>query len=99
VERTSDGGERAWPWYLPVDDHDGGLRAVPARGVFPQGYISNEQAAAACAASGKRLCTFDEWTSACRGRPAHDYVYPYGEEYEAGACNEGHESPIVLLFG
>jgi hypothetical protein len=97
---TSDAGpESAWPWYLPVDDIDAGYRAVPADGVFPQGYISQVQATAACNASGKRLCTFEEWTAACRGQPAHDYVYPYGDTYEAGRCNEGHESPIVILFG
>jgi hypothetical protein len=95
-----DGGEVAWPWYEPVDALDAGaFRAVPAHGVFPQGYISEEQAGAACAASGKRLCTFDEWTAACRGRPAHDYVYPYGDTYVPGRCNEGKESPIVILFG
>ncbi len=100
VQRESDGGESAWPWYLPVDDLDAGVvRAIPAKGIFPQGYISQVQATAACAASGKRLCTFVEWTAACRGQPMHDYVYPYGDTYEAGRCNEGNESPIVELFG
>jgi hypothetical protein len=100
VTREADGGESAWPWYLPVDDQDAGaLRAVPAHGIYPQGYISNVQAGAACRASGKRLCTLDEWTAACRGRPAHDDVYPYGDVYQAGACNEGDESPILILFG
>jgi hypothetical protein len=100
VERSADGGETAWPWYLPIDGRDAGdLRAIPARGIFPQGYISNVQASDACRASGKRLCTLDEWTAACRGRPEHDYVYPYGDTYVPGACNEGDESPIVLLFG
>src|SRR5262249_7997522 len=75
------------------------FRAVPAHGVFPQGYISEEQARAACEASGKRLCTFDEWTAACRGRPEHDNLYPYGDTYEPGACNEGKPSPILQLFG
>jgi hypothetical protein len=100
VPSDDGGGESAWPWYLPVDDLDAGFyRAVPAQGTFPQGYISQVQATAACNASGKRLCTFTEWTAACRGQPAHDYVYPYGDTYEAGRCNEGHESPIVELFG
>jgi hypothetical protein len=100
VQRGEDGGESPWPWYLPVDDLDAGaVRAIPAKGIFPQGYISQVQATAACNASGKRLCTFVEWTAACRGQPMHDYVYPYGDTYEAGRCNEGHESPIVELFG
>ena len=100
VHRETDGGESAWPHFDPVDGYDAGeFRAVPAAGTFPQGYISQVQATEACLASGKRLCTFDEWTSACRGRPAHDYVYPYGDTYESGACNEGKESPIIILFG
>ena len=99
VQRDGDGGESPWPWYLPVDALDAGaVRAIPAKGVFPQGYISQVQATAACNASGKRLCTFVEWTAACRGQPMHDNVYPYGDTYEAGRCNEGQESPIVRLF-
>jgi len=100
MQRDADGGESPWPWYLPVDGLDAGaVRAIPAKATFPQGYISQVQATAACNASGKRLCTFVEWTAACRGQPMHDYVYPYGDTYEAGRCNEGHESPIVELFG
>jgi sulfatase modifying factor 1 len=100
VHLEGDGGEVPWPHFEPIDGYDAGeFRAVPAAGTFPQGYISQVQATEACRASGKRLCTFDEWTSACRGRPQHDYVYPYGDTYEAGRCNEGKESPIVLLFG
>jgi hypothetical protein len=100
VHVEPDGAAAPWPNYLPVDGYDAGeFRAVPAAGVLPQGYISQVQATAACEASGKRLCTFEEWTSACRGRPQHDYVYPYGDTYEAGRCNEGKESPIIILFG
>jgi len=99
VERAPDGGESAWPFYDPVDGVDASLRAVPADGIYPQGYISQVQATAACAASGKRLCTLAEWTAACRGQPEHDYVYPYGDTYDPSACNEGRESPIVRLFG
>jgi sulfatase modifying factor 1 len=100
VQLSDDGGESPWPWYLPVDGLEAGaVRAIPAKGIFPQGYISQVQATAACNASGKRLCTFVEWTAACRGQPMHDYVYPYGDVYEAGRCNEGHESPIIELFG
>ncbi len=59
-------------------------------------------AAAACAAAGKRLCTAGEWLSACRGEPAtdddddgayhDDYLegrpYPYGTAYESRRCND-----------
>jgi formylglycine-generating enzyme required for sulfatase activity len=96
--RERDGGESPWPYYEPLDDRDASdFRAVPARGIEPQGYISAVQAEAACKASGKRLCTADEWLAACRGEA--DNVYPYGDTYEAGACNEGKPSPIVQLFG
>jgi len=100
LQMEPDGGETAWPFYEPIDGYDAGeFRAVPAAGLFPQGYINQVQSAAACAASGKRLCSFDEWTAACRGQPEHDYTYPYGDTYEPGWCNEGKESPIVELFG
>lgn len=98
--READGGYATYPHEKPVDGLDASaLRAVPADHAYPQGYISQEQAAAACASSGKRLCTLAEWTAACRSQPAHDFVYPYGDTYEPGACNEGKESPIIALFG
>ena len=100
VHGLGDGGETAWPYNRAVDDLEPGTyRAVVARGQKPQGYISSDQAEAACKASAKRLCTRDEWTAACRGRPDHDNVYPYGNTYEAGACNEGKPSPIITLYG
>ncbi len=93
-------GGAPWPFYESLDGVDASaIRAVPAEHIYPQGYISQVQAAAACARSGKRLCTLAEWTAACRGQPAHDYVYPYGDTYDPSACNEGRESPIVRLFG
>lgn len=95
---TKDGG--VWPHGKPVDGVDASdLLAIPADHLTPQGYISQVQAQAACARSGKRLCTLPEWTAACRGRPSHDYVYPYGNAYQSGTCNEGKPSPIVTLFG
>ena len=53
VELMSDGSERAWPYYQPVEGHT--VRAVSEKGVFPQGYISEKQAIEACGRSGKRL--------------------------------------------
>jgi hypothetical protein len=98
--REPDGGLVAWPFNMPVDAIDGGeLVAVVAQGKKPQGYISHDQAEAACNGAGKRLCTIQEWTAACRGQPDHDFLYPYGNTYQPGACNEGKPSPIVELFG
>lgn len=81
------------PYQVPTT----GL-AANAAGAVPQGYISGEVAEAACQAAGKRLCTSDEWIRACEG-PAGN-VYPYGDTYQAGACNEGRSShPVIELFG
>ena len=65
----------------------------------PQGYISGDEAEAACAASGKRLCTSEEWLSACRG--PDDWLYPYGAEHIEGACNDAYAGghPVVDYFG
>ncbi len=66
-------------------------RAVAKRGAVPNGYTSGKLAAIACQNAGKRLCTLDEWRTACRGEK--DQPFPYGEKYEQNRCNvfrEGH---------
>jgi formylglycine-generating enzyme len=81
-----------WRHSLPLDDHDASsLRAVPAKAIKPQVNISELQAEAACVASSKRLCTEAEWIAACRG--PSNLIYPYGDQYVAGACNEGRPRP------
>jgi formylglycine-generating enzyme required for sulfatase activity len=62
-----------------------GARACSRSGVQPWNYVSHAAASAACAASGKRLCTGDEWQWACEG--ATPRSYPYGSTYNADACN------------
>ena len=68
--------------------------AVSARGVFPQAYISRDEATAACAAAGKRLCTRREWLRACRGTRGvpdpHD---------GSRVCNHGKPHLLTKLFG
>jgi hypothetical protein len=90
-EATIDGWS---PYEVPA----GGV-AVSAEGVVPQGYISGDVAAAACEASGKRLCSLDEWMRACQGPDGT--TWPYGNTYDANACNDtyagGH--PVVDYFG
>ncbi|MFO0612440.1 MAG: SUMF1/EgtB/PvdO family nonheme iron enzyme [Polyangiaceae bacterium] len=71
-------------------------RAVAARGVFPQGYISQVEAADACAASGKRLCSKREWQSACRGQGR--FQYPYGPRRTPGKCNSMKQHLFNVLF-
>jgi hypothetical protein len=85
VERAPE-GERPWSPFSPIDGHESSVRAVSKPNVVPQGYISGEQAAMACRASGKRLCTADEWETACRG-PMHTQ-FPYGDARRAHVCND-----------
>lgn len=81
-------------------DTDG--KAVPLAGTVPA-LASWSDAAKACAAAGKRMCTPAEWMSACQGKAAvdddgdgsvvGDYLegrpYPYGDHYRTGWCHDG----------
>jgi hypothetical protein len=96
-ERQGDGTwSPAEPWYT-VGARE--VRAVPAAGIPPQGYISGIEAAAACEASGKRLCSEAEWLLACRGEEG--WTWPYGPSHVPGACNDdyGGSHPVVDFFG
>lgn len=86
VEVVPGAAERLWSPYVPIDGHEGSVRAVSRPGVVPQGYISGKQAEGACRASGKRLCSSGEWQSACRG--PEQTQFPYGESRRAGVCND-----------
>lgn len=102
VERLPNGNERVWSPYQPVDGMESRVRAVSRPGVIPQGYISGEQGARACAASGKRLCSAEEWEGACRG--SRRTQFPYGDERRAHICNDDTRSrhPVVevgMLLG
>ncbi|MGC4066752.1 MAG: SUMF1/EgtB/PvdO family nonheme iron enzyme [Polyangiaceae bacterium] len=59
--------------------------AVSLPGRIPQGYLSREVARRACAAAGKRLCTYEQWQTACRGERGTQF--PYGNDYVEGRCN------------
>ena len=90
-----DGGAPWSPYFSPGDVE---VRAVSLAGAVPQGYISGVQAAAACEAAGKRLCSDAEWLRACRG--ADGDVYPYGDERQPGVCNDARaQHPAVEYFG
>ena len=97
VEVTRDGTERPYPYYESVDRLPSGstVRAVSEKGVFPQAYISGKQAAAACAASSKRLCKPSEWKTACKG--PEQQQFGYGSRRETGTCNDNGRSPIGAL--
>jgi formylglycine-generating enzyme len=97
VELDGDGAEREHSPYLPVDGMS--VRAKTAPGVVPQGYISQVQAAGACASAGKRLCSEGAFHAACRGQEAGD-LYPYGgRTRKPGYCNEGKGSMVPRFYG
>ena len=91
-EATIDGVSPYWnPGNAPPPAHS-------RRGAVPQAYISGTQAAASCAAAGKRLCSDAEWLRACRG-PAQT-TYPYGNARMPGVCNDARAvHPAVEYFG
>jgi hypothetical protein len=95
VEVSPDGTEKPYPHWLAVDGHS--VRAVSEPGVYPQGYISEVQAADACIASGKRLCSYPEWKTACIG--PKKTTFPYGEARRGGVCNDAGKSAVVAVFG
>lgn len=51
----------------------------------PWGGLNATQAATACAAAGKRLCTRAEWALGCTGSTG-PRTYPYGNTYSDTAC-------------
>lgn len=67
-------------------DLDGSTEAAAqgALGVKPATSVSWYQAKAACANTGKRLCSAAEWERACRG--PEGIIYPYGDDMNDAAC-------------
>ncbi|MBL0196864.1 MAG: SUMF1/EgtB/PvdO family nonheme iron enzyme [Myxococcales bacterium] len=72
------------------------VAAVSRPGIVPQAHISRNEAEAACAAAGKRLCAEDEWTRACEGR--HPTRFPYGNDRHDGYCNDHGRAPLSVVF-
>ena len=69
-----------------VADGKGGLGpAVSRAGAIPADSVSWEDADGSCRAAGKRLCSSDEWLTACRGREGRQY--PYGAAFDPLRCN------------
>jgi len=62
-------------------------KAVCAPSVIPwySTALTKAEAAGACAAAGKRLCTPAEWTLACSGTT--NKAYAYGNAYNPTTCN------------
>lgn len=81
--------------FSPYENPRGrSVRAKSARNAVPQGYMDATQAARACAAADKRLCSDSEWVAACRGAEARSF--PYGNEQRLGACNDHRERNAAL---
>lgn len=81
--------------FLPVEGLK--VKAVSRKGVYPQGHISRDQAEAACEGAGKRLCTDEEWLTACRGKKPT--TFPYGDERKPGVCNDKGISSFNFYYG
>jgi len=66
-------------------EHSYEPRAVSEARVVPQAYLSYHLAKKACENAHKRLCSKDEWVTACRGQK--NTQFPYGSDQRAGRCN------------
>ncbi|MBI4954862.1 MAG: SUMF1/EgtB/PvdO family nonheme iron enzyme [Myxococcales bacterium] len=95
VELLPGGKVKAHSPYEPVAGLD--VKAVSAKGKVPQGYISRDEAERACSRAGKRLCRDDEWLRVCRGKKKT--VYPYGDAWTAGRCNDQGRAGFNELHG
>lgn len=93
IVELKDGKEISHAPYEPVTGLK--VKAQSKSGVVPQGYISKNEAEAACQAAKKRLCTSAEWQTACRGRKPTKY--PYGDEHKDGYCNDSGRAPVMAL--
>lgn len=95
VEVRADDTLHAWSPYANPGGAD--VMAVSVPGVVPQGFITQVQAADACARADKRLCDDDEWLRACEGASAT--TYPYGDVREPGVCNDARAChPVIQYF-
>jgi formylglycine-generating enzyme required for sulfatase activity len=90
------GKQRRHSPFKPVGDRSD-IVAHNRRGRMPQGYISRIAAEAACKGAGKRLCGDFDWIAACRGKKPT--IFPYGDSWEPGRCNDSGVSAFNLLFG
>ena len=64
---------------------------------LPFVWISPVQASIVCELQGKRLCTQQEWSTACAGDPGGgaDQKYAYGEKLDLEVCNTNKSAPAV----
>ncbi len=60
-------------------------RPCSLAGRLPWTDITKEEAQAACASMGARLCKTSDWEQACRGQS--NTLYPYGADFDPATCN------------
>ena len=94
VEIGDDGLEHRFSPYVSVEGHV--VKALSTPNAVPQAYVSRDEADAACQEAGKRLCSADEWRTACSGPDAS--LYPYGDAEDDAACNTHGKAPLGELF-
>jgi len=90
--RIDPNSSRCGPHRALVPHEDGSALCVDAYeypnkpSLPPRTSVNWEEASALCAKDGKRLCSLDELTAACKGE--HEWTYPYGERYVSGHCQD-----------
>ena len=95
VRSAAQQNPQLWPHNQPPTHQS--VKAISQRGVYPQSYISGSEANEACHNAGKRLCTNNEWQTACQGSVPS--TYPYGSRFRSGYCNDEGVSPLRRIFG
>ena len=93
-------GVDADDYPIPDSGLTGSMFACAIPGAQPSRFISWAQARRACqlGGGGRRLCSSDEWTLACRG--VDDTDYPYAGDYDDAACaDDGAVAPTGSLAG
>ncbi len=88
-----DGAEH--PHFIHPEDM-GDLKAASRPGVYPQVFITRDQAASACSNAGKRLCTAEESLTACAG--PENTKYTYGNEWSGTKCNLDKKDFLKKMF-
>jgi Notch-like protein len=83
--------EASRPGATATDQGVAEHRSCSSPAVMPWRNVTYTEAAAACAAAGRRLCTEAEWQLGCEG--ASGFEFPYGNTYNPTACNGRDNDP------